>query len=234
MKKLLFYFCLIFCIACAVKQEAPLEAVKKDLPKQTEQKDPCAVFNKEILALAKQDQYFFFPVDKKRHLPAEYTPADLIGKGKFAVREQTKKAFDKMAEAAKKEGINLFILSGFRPYARQEYLFNRSVKTKGKAHADKYVARPGASQHQLGSAVDINSVEDSFVNTKEYAWLKKNAAKFGFSLSFPKGQEDKTGYSFEPWHYRYITIEGCQIQQEHFNDSQVDFLDALNACFAQN
>lgn len=232
MKKLLIYFFIIFLVACASKQEVQVQS-QPETPKE-EKPNPCAVFSEEILDLAKQDKYFFFPVDKKRHLPNDYAPTDLIGKGKFAVRSQTSKAFNKMAQAAKKDGVNLFILSGFRPYKRQEYLFNRSVKNRGIEHAEKYVARPGASQHQLGTAVDISSVEDSFVNSKEYAWLKENACKYGFSLSFPKGQEEKTGYSFESWHYRYITIEGCKIQQENFNDSQVDFLDALQLCLEQN
>ena len=194
MKKLFILF-VILLAACSVNQEKAIEA-KKESPKKAEF-NPCSAFTNNILNLAKQDPFLFFVVDKKHHLPADYAPQDLIGKGKFAVREQTSKVFNKMAEDAKQDGINLFIVSGFRPYTRQEYLFNRSVRTKGLDHAEKYVARPGASQHQLGTAIDINSVEDTFVNTKEYAWLKKNACKYGFSLSFPKGQEEKTGYLFE-------------------------------------
>lgn len=228
MRKFLFCLLAISICACSVKQEPKFEPeIEKTLKAE---QNSCSAFAVDILNLAKQDPYLFYIVDKTHLLPAEYNPADLIGKGKTAVRKKTFEAFKQMAKEAKKDGVNLFILSGFRPYKRQEYLFNRSVQTKGLAHAEKYVARPGASQHQLGTAVDINSVEDRFVNSKEYAWLRKNACKFGFSLSFPQGQEEKTGYSFESWHYRYITPEGCKIQQEKFNDSQVDFLDALNAC----
>lgn len=229
MKKFLYLILFILIGACSVqKEQAPKEHMSKE-PIQ-EQKDSCSIFSQNILNLAKQDPYFFYIVDKTHLLNATYKPTDLIGKGKTAVRQKTYDAFKQMQEAAKKDGINIWILSGFRPYERQEYLFNRSVQTKGLEHANKYVAKPGASQHQLGSAIDINSVEDSFVNTKEYAWLIENAGKFGFSLSFPKGAEDKTGYSFESWHYRYITPEGVTLQKEYFNDSQVDFLDALNAC----
>lgn len=223
MKRFLFYLLIILFGACTVKQESQIEI------KPAEQ-NFCSVFSDNLLTLAKEDPYFFFEVDKNRFLPASYTPADLLGQGKSAVRKSTYDAFDKMAKAAKKEGIKLFILSGFRSYARQEYLFNRSLKTKGLEHANKYVARAGSSQHQLGTAIDINSVDISFENTEEYAWLTKNAGDFGFSLSFPKGQEEKTGYAFEPWHYRYITPEGVTLQKQYFNDSQVDFLDALNAC----
>ncbi|MBQ4493234.1 MAG: M15 family metallopeptidase [Elusimicrobiaceae bacterium] len=223
MKKLLYCSFFVFIVACNVQNK------NVEIP-QSQKPSYCANFSKEILDLSKQDPYLFYIIDKKHLLPADYNPTDLIGKGKFAVRKQTYEAFNQMAKEAKKDGINLFILSGFRPYKRQEYLFNRSVKTKGQEHADKYVARPGTSQHQLGLAIDISSVEDSFVNSKEYAWLKEKACKYGFSLSFPQGQEEKTGYAFEPWHYRYITPEGCRVQKEYFNDSQVDFLAALNTC----
>lgn len=252
MKRIPFYIFLVFAlISCTLicrsmtNQNTFMSSEDKTVMKETlnkeaeedlfygniyRRKPKCKIFNKHILIQAKKDPYLFYIVDKKNLLTAEYNPQDLIGEGKYAVRKQTRKAFDKMAETAKQDDINLFILSGFRPYSRQAYLFNRSVQAKGQEHADKYVAKPGASQHQLGTAVDINSVEDSFVNTMEYAWLQENAEKFGFSLSFPKGQENKTGYAFEPWHYRYITPEGTKIQKEHFNDSQVDFLAALNAC----
>lgn len=259
MKKLLFLL-FMFCLVCGTlicraltnknvlfvnaDKTALKGTLNKEVEKETEEdifygkffrkKPQCKIFGKQLLKQAIKDPYFFYIVDKKNLLPADYNPQDLIGEGKFAVRKQTYEAFNKMAEAAKQDGISLGILSGFRPYSRQEYLFNRSVQTRGQEHADKYVARPGASQHQLGLAADINSVEDSFVNTKEYAWLKENACKYGFSLSFPKGQEEKTGYAFEPWHYRYITSEGCKMQKEHFNDSQVDFLEAINACLPQN
>lgn len=223
MKRFIFYLLIIFFGACAVKQETQIEI------KQAEQ-NPCSIFTDTLLNLAKQDEYFFYIVDKTHLLRQEYTPQDLIGKGKSAVREQVYNAFKEMQQAAKKEGLNIWILSGFRPYQRQETIYQSSLKRHGQEHASRYVAKPGTSQHQLGTAIDINNVHDTFINTKEYAWLKDNAGKFGFSLSFPQGQEEKTGYAFEPWHYRYITSEGTRLQKEYFNDSQVDFLAALNAC----
>ena len=257
MKKIHYYMFLILAIvSCAlicramtnqstIMSEKDKTEIKETLNKEVEEYDlfsskffrrnpKCKIFGKKLLTQAIKDRHFFYIVDKKNLLTADYTPQDLIGEGKYSVREQTKKAFEEMAAEAEKGGIRLWILSGFRPYEYQKYLFERSVRLKGQEHADKYVARPGASQHQLGTAVDINSVENDFVNTKEYAWLKENAAKFGFSLSFPQGQEDKTGYAFEPWHYRYITPEGTKLQKEHFHDSQVDFLEAINACLPQN
>ncbi len=246
MRKIFFYILFVFCfISIALLCYAltnqntlvntkesndikySLAQVKKD---KINQKDPCSVFSQDILNLAKEDPYFFFIVDKTHFLPAEYKPKDLVKDDYIFARKDAHDAFNKMKEAAKKDDIKIWITSGFRPYERQKYLYELSVKAKGQEHADKYLAKPGASQHQLGTAVDINSVENSFANTPECKWLEANAEKFGFSLSFPKGQEEKTGYAFEPWHYRYITTEGTALQKKYFNDSQVDFLDALNAC----
>lgn len=249
MKKVIYFIlCVIFCtLICRaltnrniLMSEKETSTVKEILNKEVEgddissgkiyiKKPECRFFNRQLLRQAKKDPYLFYIVDKNNLLTSDFAPDDLVGEDK-KVRKETYEAFKRMANAAKKENIDLFILSGFRTYKYQESLFTRSVSNKGIEHANKYVARPGTSQHQLGTAVDINSVEDSFVNTKEYAWLRENAEKFGFSLSFPKGQEEKTGYAFEPWHYRYITPEGCQTQKRRFNDSQVDFLNAINAC----
>ena len=209
MKRLLVYLLFMFCIISgtlicraltnknALMPEEDKTAIKNALNEEIGddllsvkffRKNPqCKVLGKKLLKQAIEDPYFFYIVDKEHLLSADYMPQDLIGEGK-KVRNETYEAFTQMANAAKKENINLFILSGFRTYKYQESLFMRSVANNGIEHANKYVAKPGASQHQLGTAVDINSVEDSFVNTKEYAWLKENAAKFGFIfLPFRKG-----------------------------------------------
>ncbi len=225
MKKFFYLALFVFLCACNTAPQPQNEIVKEQ-----EKPNPCAIFSQDILNLAKEDPYFFYIVDKQNLLDETYAPSDLIGKGKFAVRKQVSAAFNEMSAEAKKEGLNIWILSGFRPYERQKAIYQSSLKRHGQEHTERFVARPGSSQHQLGTAADINNVENDFVNTKEYAWLKENACKFGFSLSFPKGQEEKTGYAFEPWHYRYITPEGCRVQKEYFNNSQVDFLAALNAC----
>ena len=194
-----------------------------------EESSQCVYFTKNILDLAKEDKYFFYIVDKTHYLPKNYIPSDLEGQN-IKVQKSTLEAFNKMQAAAKKDNINIWIVSGFRDYVRQEHLYNTSIQAKGIEHANKYLAKPGTSQHQLGTAIDINSVQNSFAQTPECKWLEKNAEKFGFSLSFPKGEEEKTGYAYEPWHYRYITPEGTALQKKYFNNSQVDFLNALNAC----
>ena len=73
-----------------------------------------------------------------------------------------------------------------------------------------YSAKPGYSEHQTGLAFDINSIRDSFADTKEGLWLAKNAHIYGFILRYPKGKESITGYKYEPWHYRYVGVSVAQ------------------------
>ena len=77
---------------------------------------------------------------------------------------------------------------------------------------------PGASQHQIGTTIDINSLDISFAKTKEGKWLNDNAYKYGFIMSYPEGQEDLTGYRFEPWHYRYIGKDASVLVYKYFDN----------------
>ena len=124
-------------------------------------------------------------------------------------------SFKKMSDAAKKEGLKIYNVSGYRSYDTQEYLYNNYVSRDGKEKADTYSARAGTSEHQTGLATDINSVSSKFENTKEFKWLKDNAHKYGFILRYPKGKEHITGYMYEPWHYRYVGKDVAKIIYEN-------------------
>ncbi len=113
-------------------------------------------------------------------------------------------ALYEMEEDAAKEGIILFLNSGYRDYDTQEAIYNNYVSMDGKAQADTYSARPGHSEHQTGLAFDLNSFEESFGETAEGIWLAKNCHKYGFIIRYPKGKEHITGYIYEPWHVRYL------------------------------
>lgn len=112
-------------------------------------------------------------------------------------------AFKKLANDAKKEGHTIVILSSYRTYEYQEKLWNKDKD-------DDYVARPGASEHVTGLAMDVsdfNDKNDSFKDTESYTWMINNCHKYGFILRYPEGKENITGYSYEAWHYRYVGIE---------------------------
>ena len=119
-------------------------------------------------------------------------------------------AFIKMYNDAKKEGINLFVVSAYRSYSYQEKLYNNYITMYGIDYANTVSAKPGFSEHQTGLAMDILSpgVQMSeFENTKAYSWLKENSYKYGFILRYPKDKTYLTGYAFESWHYRYLGKE---------------------------
>lgn len=134
--------------------------------------------------------------NKTYDLPSSYNPGDLLPEFKLA--------FQNMKDAAKKEGISLTVVSGFRSYSYQKTLYNNYVNRDGKAAADRYSARPGHSEHQTGLAADLNQVSDTFGETKAGKWLANNCWKYGFILRYPKGKESITGYMYESWHFRYI------------------------------
>lgn len=134
--------------------------------------------------------------NKTYALSSTYAPGGLT--------KETNEAFLKMQKDAAKEGIQLTIISGYRSYTKQQSIYNRYVKRDGKKEADRYSARPGHSEHQTGLAFDVNSLDQTFGNTKAGIWLSKNCYKYGFILRYPKGKESLTGYMYEPWHFRYI------------------------------
>ncbi len=140
-------------------------------------------------------------VNKTYALPSDYNPG---------VDPDAQAAFDKMQAAAAKEGLNIYISSGFRSYDYQSGLYDRYVKRSGKAEADRYSARPGHSEHQTGLAFDLNSIDMTFADTDECAWVNEHCAEYGFIIRYPQGSESITGYMYEPWHLRYLGTENAK------------------------
>lgn len=118
-------------------------------------------------------------------------------------------AFREMQEAAHRDAIKIIPISGYRGFAQQRYLFGRGVKEYGsRESAARRYAPPGYSEHHTGLALDLGDqvhpecdLLPCFQKTHAYAWLAKNASRFGFELSFPTEREEM---SFEPWHWRFI------------------------------
>ena len=140
----------------------------------------------------------YLVVNKTYTLPSSY------GNG---LTNATIEAFNKMQAAAKVDGLNIYISSGFRSYSYQKTLYNNYVNRDGVTVADTYSARAGHSEHQSGLAFDVNTINDSFANTEEGKWLNDNCYKYGFILRYPNGKSDETGYQYEPWHFRYVGVE---------------------------
>lgn len=128
--------------------------------------------------------------------------------------------YEKMYLDAKKEGIILTPCSGYRSYERQKTLFNTRVENemrKNKLTRQEAIKKvstttlpPGTSEHNLGLAMDITSVENSFKNSKQYKWLVKNAHKYGFILRYTQKGMSVTGIIYEPWHWRFVGVENAE------------------------
>ncbi|PKR78255.1 hypothetical protein CEY16_00410 [Halalkalibacillus sediminis] len=159
-------------------------------------------------------------VNKRRKLPDGYTPPNLTEPNvRFSFDEQNMKrnmrpvaanALEELFAGANKAGVDLFAVSGYRSYDRQVAVFNSHVESKGREEAEKVSAIPGHSEHQTGLAMDVTSqavgfyLTTDFESTTEGQWVAENAHKYGFIIRYPKGKSEITGYSFEPWHLRYI------------------------------
>ncbi len=137
---------------------------------------------------------------------------------------------------------HIVVTSGYRTYTYQEGLFNTYLKNEQAAHPDwtqaqceaavlTYSAKPGTSEHQTGLCMDLIStrnvvLDESFAKDPAYAYLLENAHHFGFILRYPQNKEDVTGYTWEPWHYRFVGVtaataiheRGCTLE-EYLADS---------------
>ncbi len=149
-------------------------------------------------------------VNEANPLPADYAPDDLVNlyeerhsfrliSADIQVTRETYEAMERMFAAAEAEGMNGFtVLSGYRTYSQQAQLYAESEA--GKA------LKPGCSEHQTGLCFDI-SVADStsgLESTPQFAWLLKNAWKYGFIQRYPANKAEETGVSREPGHFRYV------------------------------
>ncbi|WP_018933658.1 M15 family metallopeptidase [Gracilibacillus lacisalsi] len=162
-------------------------------------------------------------VNKQRKLPDGFEPDDLVeanvpyhaaeGDPKRLIRKVAADALEDLFAAAKEDDLDLVAVSGYRSYDRQKQIYENNVATKGQDHADKFSAKPGTSEHQTGLAMDVASaalvavLEQSFIETEEGQWLEDHAHEHGFIIRYPEGKEDITGYSYEPWHLRYVGKE---------------------------
>ena len=147
------------------------------------------------------------PIANKTYpVPADYHPGLL---------SETYDAFLELKQAALSDGIEINFMSGFRSYEEQMEVYKNWNEVYPDGEADRISARPGHSEHQLGLAIDVNSIEFSFADTPEGIWLAENCYKFGFIIRYKEGTEPITGYMYEPWHIRYL---GKELAEEvHFS-----------------
>lgn len=153
-------------------------------------------------------------------VPRSYVPPNLVSvreaniSGRGKVRPLVLTDLRALAAAARAAGKPLAIQSAYRSYARQETIFANNVEQYGFKYAALVSARPGHSEHQLGTALDFKSkggpapweLKD-WATTPAGKWMKNNGWKYGFVMSYPYGKRSVTCYKYESWHYRYFGRE---------------------------
>ncbi|MDE7478580.1 MAG: M15 family metallopeptidase [Lachnospiraceae bacterium] len=170
-----------------------------------------------------KDDWQLVLVNKQHPVPDDYTMT--LGKIKGTMKCDVRIMDDltDMMQAAQADGIKLVVCSPYRDYNRQTVLFNRKIDyyiEKGHSYMEAYklasmtVTVPGASEHQIGLALDIVSttysgLEIGFGETTAGKWLKEHCDEYGFILRYPAGKEYITGIQYEPWHFRYVGKEAA-------------------------
>ncbi len=165
-------------------------------------------------------------INKDNPIPENYCPNLMDIGGGYSLEKNAALSMKAMICAAAAEGICLRVFSAYRSIAYQKGLFDESTDKymfrgmsyeKAAELTAQSIAVPGYSEHNAGLAADISSMDwqgdisEEFENTPEFAWLQKNAHRFGYILRYPKGKEHITGIIYEPWHYRYVGAKhaGC-------------------------
>lgn len=194
-----------------VETTVPVTEITEQFEKTTETE------NISVISPDKSPEYIngILIVNKTYSVGENYEPSDMVcdEDGDYLI-SFVMDAFKEMKAAAKEEGLNLWVQSGYRSYSTQARIYNNNVNRDGKAAADRYSARPGSSEHQTGLAFDLNSIEDSFAFEPEGIWVAEHCYEYGFIIRYPKGKEEQTGYMYEPWHLRYL---GVQLATDVYN-----------------
>lgn len=171
-----------------------------------------------------RDEWYMTLTNKEHPLSEDFTVTTANTAGGIPVDARIVDALNQMVADGNATGLNLVVTSGYRTYARQQTNYNYQVNllvAQGLSQADAekqaavITAPPGTSEHNLGLSADIQSrssqdYSDTYDQTDEAKWLLENAANYGFILRYPKDGESITGFSYEPWHYRYVGVDQAQ------------------------
>ena len=181
-------------------------------------------------------------VNKENKLPDDWTDkVDLINARnsngrQFQVEVVALQHFEALREKLFEQGIDIELDSTYRSVQRQEELWEEFKRMYGEEYCKKYVAVPGFSEHHTGLAIDVCLIKDGRIiddndemisEVETFSKVHEKLADYGFILRYPKGKEDITGYSYEPWHLRYVGEEVSKyIYQKNF--TLEEYLKELN------
>ena len=203
-------------------ETAPVLVVPQPTALTVPDPPPCRSSSGDILvadvpaADRAPDQWGQTLVDTLATLGRGYVPPDLVPVGRAGIagggtiRKLVINDLRALDQAARAAGVHLRVVSAYRSYQKQQSTFAHWVAVGGYRQAIATSARPGHSEHQLGTVIDFGEVgrpdpwNQSFAASKAGRWLHDNAAQFGFVVSYPAGRQDEVCYDPEPWHLRYV------------------------------
>ena len=170
-------------------------------------------------------------VNKQMFLPSDFTPDDLVDvkslrqnddgeningglryvDGPWKLQRECLTALVALCDAARAEGHELYLKSGYRSYYKQAVMYENRLAKNG--YDDGWVTKPGASDHQTGLGCDVvprkwtdRGMNEDMADEPETQWMAENCARFGFILRYPADKEDVTQINYEPWHLRYVGV----------------------------
>lgn len=179
---------------------------------------PCA-YEDEPTIYGREDDWYRTIVDPIYAVPEEYLPPDLVPaseanySAEFRIRAIIAEDLNRMRNGLLEAGVpEVALLAAYRSIVDQAELFSRREAEMGFEEAANGTARPGHSEHHLGTTIDVrpigaSDVDQSFGETPTGQWLEENSWRYGFILSYPAGAEAVTCYKYEPWHFRYVGVE---------------------------
>ncbi|MCI5753948.1 MAG: M15 family metallopeptidase [Clostridiales bacterium] len=169
-------------------------------------------------------QWQYRLVNTEHLLDGSYAPEMTTLEGGHMFDARAADALKDFIAGARAEGLSVYMVSTYRSYETQKYLFDRKLSEKlagglgqdaAYAAAARIVAIPGTSEHQTGLAADITDQHYAYMNesledTALFQWMQAHCAEYGFIVRFPKEKQDVTGIMYEPWHFRYVGQEAAQ------------------------
>lgn len=165
------------------------------------------------------EEWNLIVVNRWNEIPEDYSVELMELSNGQKVDSRIYPALQEMFDAARADGIYLIVREGYRTEKEQQEILDEKIqayinegysKKRAEKTAKEWVAMPGTSEHQLGTAVDINADKSKCSNEEVYEWLLENAYKYGFILRYPLEKQEITGIGYEPWHYRYVGVEAAR------------------------
>lgn len=162
-------------------------------------------------------------VNKDNAIGEDFAPPEIaeLDDNACPVDSRIAEALTSFAEAARAEGLPVYLSSGYRPYSEQQYLYQVKIGQVGSAEeAAKIVTPPGTSEHQTGLCCDITDIyrnpkTTDLENTETFQWLLAHCQEYGFILRYPEDKQDITQVMYEPWHFRYVGVEAATYIMEN-------------------